>query len=337
MFKKIILISTFSMLNYAILANESEPIYKPCDLQHTEDDNKFLDEYHCKFSNYIFNKSTSLDHFIGSPDEEILMENNSYAVLNIKQKFYSKSENKTQIDLNVKIDLPYSEKKWKLFLDTNNNDFDPLVDKNRESYTSNANFIENASDTVGGLLFTDLKNEWKKKYRIGTKLNFPLNPFIKANFYHTTSLNNKLTQYFEQEFFYYNEEGFGTNTNLNYYYQTDSNFIIQSNSAAQFLNDNDNNWELTQKFSAWEQLTDKSTIKYSIGISANSRPDLKVTNYWINAKWRHKLYKEWLYVKIIPEISFREEFDYKPDYGVLLQFEMFFAKNKYMNRLTTQY
>jgi hypothetical protein len=336
MLKKLILLSTFSMLSHSVLAEDVESLDEICN-QNVKNNNVFIDKYHCKFSNYIFDKSKSLDHFIGSPDEELAMENNSYAVLNIKQKFYTKSENKNQIDLNIKIDLPYSEKKWKLFLDTNNNDLDPLADKNREAYTSNSNFIENANDTVGGLLFTDLKTEWKKKYRIGTKLNFPLNPFVKANFYHTNSLSDKLTQYFEQEFFYYNKEGFGTNTNLNYYYKTDNNLILQSNSAAQFLNDKNNNWELTQKFSIWEQLTDKSTIKYSIGVSANSEPNLDVENYWVNAKWRYKLYKEWLYFKVVPEVSFRKEFDYKPDYGVLLQFEIYFAKDKDIRRLTTQY
>lgn len=332
MFKKILLISSLSMFNHSVFANETL-----CDKHDPESESPLLDKYHCKFSNYIFDKSISLDHFIGSPDEEIAMENNSYAILNIKQKFYSKSDNKTQVDLNLKVDLPYSEKKWKLFLDTNNTDFDSLVDKNRETHTTDANFIENANDTVGGLLFTDLDTDWKKKYRIGTKLNFPLNPFVKANFYHTTALNDNLTRYFEQEFFYYNEDGFGTNTNLNFYYKTKGDWVLQSNSAAQFLNDKGNNWELTQKISAWEQLTDRSTIKYSIGVSANSKPDLKVSNYWINAKWRYKLYKDWLYVKVIPEVSFREEFDYKPDYGLLLQFEMYFAKKKHMNRLTTQY
>jgi hypothetical protein len=299
--------------------------------------NDDIDTYHREITKYIQDKSVYLDKIVGDYDENSPIINNSYAILNIKQNFHSKSPNKLQVDLNLKIDLPYTKKTWKIFLDTSNTDFNSLEEKTRETFTSNSNFIKDSGGTTGGLIFADLTKDWKRKYRLGVRLDLPLDPFMKANFYHISKVGKDVTQYFDQEFFLYNGRGAGVKSRLDYFYKTQNNVVFQSNTSAQFLEKQNNNWELTQKFSRWERIGSRSTLKYSIGVSRNRNKINQSNNYWINTVFRQKIYKEWVFLKVIPEISFHSMNDYKPNYGIVFKLEVYFAKKKNLPRLTMEY
>jgi len=295
-----------------------------------------IDDYHSGITDYINEKTAYLDEIIGDFDQKSQKTNKSYAIFNIKQNLNSLDENKTQVDFKIKADLPYTKKKWKIFLDTNPTDFNSLEEKSKETFTEERRIIQSKNSSVGGFIFSDLKNDWKKSYRAGVRFGFPLDPFVKANFYNNKKITDNINQHFEQEFFLYSEKGLGLKTNLDYYLRTDG-LIYQSSSSTQYLANEKNELEIMQQFSRWSRLTDRTTLKYSVGVSAILNDEFRKNNYWVNARFRQKLYKDWLYLKVIPEVSFSKDYDYKPNYGLLLQIEMFFAKSKTLKKITRDY
>lgn len=293
-----------------------------------------VDEYHEEISDYITEKTEYFDEIVGNYDEGEYLVNNTYAILNIKQSFNSLYDNDNNIDFKFKAHLPYTEERWNFFLDTNASDFNSLEDKIKESFTDSTRFLDDSSDAIMGLIFDDIDSNWKKSYKLGVKLDFPLDPFVKFNIYNTKELTDNIDQRFNQEFFAYYHKGEGAKTNLDYILTTDNNSVYQSNSSFQYLNNDQDEFEFTQQFSRWDRLSEKGTLKSSIGMSSVWSDRKSNNNYWINTRYRHNLYDNWLYGKVIPEVSFNKEYDYEPNYGIMLELEIFFAKDEALKNIT---
>lgn len=115
-------------------------------------------------------------------------------------------------------------------------------------------------------------------------------------------------------------------TTLDYSFKSDNDHIYKSNSSFQYLGNQDNELEFTQQFNRWNRVSSKGAIKHTVGFSAIWTDTYLDNNYWINTRYRHLLYDDWLYGKVIPEISFDKEYEYSANYSILFELEIFFAK-----------
>ena len=296
-----------------------------------------VENYHEGISEYINEKTESVDEFIGDYDEENPQINKTYAILKMRQNFNSIYDNENQIDFKFKAHLPYTEDKWNFFIDTNASDFNSLEEKIKETFTDNSSFSENSKSSIVGFIFDDLDHKWKRSYKFGVKFDFPLDPFVKFNIYNRKQLTENVDRYFEQEFFAYTQKGLGAKSNLDFTLKTDKDVVYQSNTSFQYLANDDNELEASQQFSQWQRLSSRGTLKHTIGFSAIWTDREIDNNYWINTRYRHRLYDDWLYGKVIPEVSFDKDYDYKPNYGIMFELEVFFAKAETLKYITNDY
>lgn len=295
-----------------------------------------IDDYHNDISGYLNESTEYIDEIIGDYNEKETKINKSYAIINIKQDFNSVYNNENNIDFKFKAHLPYTEDKWNFFIDTNSSDFNSLEDKIKESFVDENSLVENARSSIAGFIFDDTDNKWKKRYRLGVKFDFPLDPFFKINIYNTRKVTESVEQYFNQEFFIYEKKGFGVKSNLNYTYVTENSHKYESNTYFQYLENDQNEIEASQQFSKWHRVNEKGTLKSTLGFSSNWTNDKIDNNYWVNTRYRHRLHDNWLYGKVIPEISFNKSYDYKPNYGILFQLELFFAKDNNIKEISNK-
>lgn len=322
---------SFLILSLSINTNAEETKLNQDSDQYS---NEKIDEYHEDISDYINDKTELLDEIISNYEKEKIKTNKSYALLNVKQSVNSLYDNENKIDLKLKVHLPYTEDKWNFFLDTSTSDFDTLEDKIRETFVDDSDFSETTKSSLVGFIFDDLDHKWKRSYKFGVKFKFPLDPFFKINIYNKRNLTDNIEQYFNQEFFIYSVKGEGLKTNLDYTFTAEDQSIYSSNSSFQYLNNSENELEATQQFSKWNRVSSKGTLKHTIGFSGSWDDNGSHNNYWLNTRYRHLLYKDWLYGKVIPEISFDKDYDYKANYGILFQLEIFFAKQEALNEIT---
>jgi hypothetical protein len=84
-------------------------------------------------------------------------------------------------------------------------------------------------------------------------------------------------------------------------------------------------------------LNNKNSLKYQIGAIKEIEDSRDKVRYWTNVRWKHQLHKNWLFLKVIPEVSFSEDHDYSADYRILVQFEIFFGNKKGVNRGIRKY
>lgn len=302
-----------------------------------EETEEKVNSYHNGISEYIHDGTEYVDEKIGEYDDTDPKVNNTYGLLRIKQNFNSLYTNENQIDFKFKAHLPYTEERWNFFIDTNSSDFNSLEEKIKENFTDNSIFADNTKSSIIGFIFDDTEHKWKRSYKFGVKFDFPLDPFVKFNIYNTKKITNNIDQYFEQEFFAYTQKGLGAKSDLKYSYTTEENKIYQSNTSFQYLANDENELEASQQFTQWQRISSKGTLKHSIGFSAIWTDERIDNSYWINTRYRHQLYDDWLYGKVIPEVSFKKEYDYKPNYGIMFELEIFFAKAETLQNITNDY
>ncbi|WP_051901974.1 hypothetical protein, partial [Photobacterium sanctipauli] len=321
--------SPFSV--YTDNSNPDSPIYADDD----EDETAFqewIDETQGSISETIHDYGTSFDHFMANKGDEKSMQNRSYLKIKFKPRYTHREYFEGDASVKLKIDLPHTEKRWKLVLETDPDDFDRLEDKERG--ISNAN-DDSFSGAVGAVRLQDRQwGKWKADFDAGLAIKLPLDPFTRANVNRVDKISRHWTTRIKQEIFYYHSEGPGSLTSLNFYFATPEadTTILKLSSSAQFLDDDDN-WEFVYQAEIFDRVDQDNLFQYSLGISADSRPSYSVTNSWVSVSWKHRLYKDWLYMSVTPEFDFQDEFNYKINPGIMLEFELFFTAEGGIDRL----
>ncbi|MGF1871052.1 hypothetical protein [Photobacterium indicum] len=298
------------------------------------DDNTILawmDDSEDKLADTIHDYSESLDQYVGKEDEDEPMMNRSYLRIKFKPRYSHRGYSDFDANVYLKLDLPHTKRNWKLIFETDPDDFDSLESKQRGISGEN----DSSSSAVGGVRLQDkILGNWKTNFDIGVKVRWPPDPFVRVNASRVDILSERWTSRIKQEIFFYHEKGPGAVTYFDFYraMNEDETQIFKASTSGQFL-DEDNNWELVQTFEYFDRLNDNHLMEYSIGISADTREEDEISNYWVSASWTQKLYKDWIYLTIEPEIEFPKEYDYHINPGIMLQLELFFIKNGNYDRL----
>ncbi|MGF1729419.1 hypothetical protein [Photobacterium kasasachensis] len=292
----------------------------------------WIDDTQLSISDTIQEYGASVDHFVGKAEDEEPISNRSYLRLRFKTRYTHREHFDPDASVYLKLDLPHTKKNWKLIFETDPDDFDRLEDKERSISSNSDNSLNSA---IGGVRLQGRKlGEWKTNIDLGVKLKWPLDPFTRADLRRVDQLSHNWTSRFKQEIFYYHSKGPGSLSSLDLYYarRDDPSTILKLSSNLQYL-DTDNNWEFVQQTEILDRIDDNNLLQYSLGISADSRPSYSITNSWISAGWKHRLYKQWLYLTVTPEIDFQDKFNYKLNPGIMVELELFFSSERGIDRL----
>ncbi|WP_052730033.1 hypothetical protein [Photobacterium halotolerans] len=292
----------------------------------------WLEDTQTSLSETIIDMSSNIDHFLSLDDDEEPMINESYLRIRIQPNYSHREYFEFDSSVSLRMDLPHTEKNWKLIFETDPEDFESLEDKERGLVETTRTGNRGA---IGGVRLESRQvGEWYADFDIGLKLRLPLDPFTRAHFRRVDKLGAGWTALLQQEVFYFHSRGPGSVTSADFYYAVDPTelTILRAGTSAQFLDD-DNNWQFVNLAEIYDRVSSRNLFTYTIGVSANSRPDLAVENAWVAFSWQRRLHKNWLYMKLTPTINFQEEFDYKANPGLLAEIELYFTKNRQFNQL----
>lgn len=288
----------------------------------------FVESYQNVFSRYIDNSSDYIESLWDNFDTSEEMKNRSFGIFRLGTRFSTKGDLEPDIQLRLKFDLPNTKKNVKFFFDFDQQDFENLDNKNQVANSNN-------EELSGGFILED-DDIWNTKYKIGMNLHFLLNPFAKIEKSRTYTFKENNSFFLKQEVFYFKERGFGAGSYVDYVYDLDNNDYFEIYYNIQYLNNI--GWEYFGDYAYFKNLDSKNSLKASIGHNQVYDDDLiQRKRHWTQIQWRSLIHKNWLYMRVIPEVSFEDQFDYKPDYRLVLQFELFFGNEKGIERGVERY
>lgn len=284
-----------------------------------------------------------LDTSLTKNEDKQKLINRTYLRLRNRALYSHRGYFDNDFKIYFKLDLPHLKRDWKLILDSEPSDYDSLENKQRGIAPETSH---HRGDTVGGFRLQDTQwGRWRADFDLGIKLKLPLDPFTKARVSRVDNFSTDWTSKIDQELFYYHSKGLGSLSELSFYYAltADEQNIFRTSTSAQYLQKKDK-WELVQQVNLYQRLNKNNLLEHSMGISADTNANKKITNYWLSTEWKRCLYKDWLFLSARPQLDFPNDYDHHANLSIMFELEIFFSKNRdidvlgrYIPKATTQY
>lgn len=279
-----------------------------------------LDAPHNYISLGIETMARSMDEYF-SEDKATYQLSGSYLLLRENVVFTEGGNINFTTDVYFKLRLPNTEKKLKLFFETTN-EKQPYDIVNQSTTT---NITTNDSEYIAGIQGeSGEKFGWKYKPTLGLRLNSTIEPFVRFKFntkykFAEWNINWHETPYWARL------RGWGFDSYFELNRKIGKNNLFRSSTFAGWREDIDY-FEASQVVSMFHNLGDKKTLSYYAGVYGRSKPTIYTTHFLMGLSYRKKIYKDYLYIDLAPQVLYQEVNNYKPEHSFTVRFEFFFKK-----------
>jgi hypothetical protein len=269
-------------------------------------------------ANKIVNFAKTVDEFFG--DERYFQEtNNSYLQLNFTETFLPGGERKFGFVGKAKIDLPSSKKRVHFVFEANPEQRTAgETQKDRpETLNERATTPEQYSASVR---YEIDEVRWHFNTSAGVKLDFPLDPFVRARGSYDMPLwawRLKLAE----TVFWFSSLGLGETTQLDLEYVLSPPVLFRATSLATCF-ESPRHCDLRQDFSIFHTLNERSAMLYQASVIGTNKPVVQETAYVLLMRYRHRLYKKWVFAEVTPQLNFPREDDFKMNALLMFRLEM---------------
>jgi hypothetical protein len=297
----------------------------------------WLEEQRNLLAKRVTSTAVIMDEYIARDSFDDTLVNESYLRIRVTQPFSTGYDYDPRVRVRARVDVPNSEEKVKLFLDTDPEEFDSIDDRRRGNQDGGS--FESGDAVVGISFFQKARSTWNPNLSIGISTS-PTEIYTKVRVQRYDELPGPWQSRFNESLTYYDSRGWVSSTRYDAYRPLDNRGIFRISSEAQFNQEEENPrltegepppkedfWEFYHGWSLYRQLDDDTSIEYSVAGTALSRPSPRMENIWVNAEWRQLLYKDWLFGKITPEISFPRERDFTPTYAIFFELEIYIGEH----------
>ena len=284
----------------------------------------WIERQHGHVSNYVSTTASALDSYIARDSFNNAMLNKSYLRVRMTQAYSSGYDEESDFSIRGRLDVPNSRKRVQLFIDSEPNDFDNISDRRRDLPSTGAATKKTESAVAGLSFWGSAKKTWQPNISVGARFRLPLDPYVKARVRRYADLPGVWQSRFLQSASYYDSKGWRASTEYDVYRPIGDTDTLRISSEAQYLN-SDKVWEFYHSYSYYQKINNQNSLGYSFSIVGANQPSPRVNGYWARLEWRNRLYKDWLFSKIAPEISFPRDRNFSATYAIFFELEVFFS------------
>lgn len=233
-------------------------------------------------------------------------------------------------DLKLKMKLPVTEEKISLLVESNPGEEEQEINKALQETPQEAvqeqEYFAGVQTTIGE------KKNWQFKPSVGLKIGSPLKYYTRFRITREVPLGEADFQ-FKQAFYWYNTSGWESDTSGEFNYRVSDNLLFRSTTGVNWVEETDtvitppSDTDLVttrQIFSLTHKISERRAISYQLGFYANDEPDYHNTHNTILAHYRQNLHDDYLFMDLIPQITYRDENDFRADYSFTVRLEMVF-------------
>ena len=287
----------------------------------------WLETQQHSLSETVEESAQSIDAYLARDMFDHKLVNESYLKIQLRQGFLKGGEQTGQATIRAKLRLPNTKRKLKLTFDSDPDDFDSIANRRRDRGPG-SNSPQAVQDTaIAGIrLDKYLGRKWDSHYGLGMKLKLPLNPYVRAGWTRQDHFGEHWYSDFLLRFSYFHTERWKAESNFNLYRPLRDNLLFQSASAIQYL-DRDDNSELYQGLALHHRLSSDTEFSYQAGVSGFTNPSYKTDGYWLRTEMRKRLYKDWLFGKLVPDLFWGRSDSFRLSPSLLFELEIYFGRS----------
>ena len=223
-------------------------------------------------------------------------KNTSYVSVQWTNTYSHLNYYKTRVKVRGRLDLPGTKERFNLFFDTDPEEHDSLSSRVLRSHRASEK-----EDSVLGIGLKNKSSSFKVRHGIGLSSGDPIDIFYRFKLNYDTQINDHWESYFSQYIWHYHQKSWGERTQSQFTFKANEFWEISTTSQAQYEH-RYKNFEFAQIFSLHRYVSDSQNLQYNIGALATDKPNFNITDYFLSFDYRQKIYKDWLYMSVVPEL-----------------------------------
>ncbi len=242
--------------------------------------------------------------------------NESFLRVRLNQQVGSLDGYNSKFKVGGRLDLPTASERWKLIFDSDVDDLSSLGE----------NLLDNTKSdiSIGGFRFLQQSAlGWDLSHDVGVRARVPLDPFYRFRANYRTQMNERWSVALRQKFWYYDTRGWGYDTRMSFDRELDRSSVLRFTSQVKFK-DSNNVVEYAQLATLHRSLGDLETLSYELGVLGADEPNIRINNYYVQARYRKAIYENWLILELTPQIMLSRDENWRPESRLLFNIEVLF-------------
>ena len=281
----------------------------------------FLDEPQESISTRFRKFVKSTDEFFA--DEDVFYDTTgSYLKLSSEVTWYDKEETEHFTEVSSRIRLPLSEKKVEFLIerdpDVDEDDILRGMDITPERANVDNEYFAGIQATYG-----DRRTTWEFKPGIGAKTSHPLDFYLRLRITRDFDVGTSSFVRFQEKAYKFRKRPSTSDTSLELNIPFNDNILFRSETGV-FQREDEDFYNLRQILSVTHRKSDRRAISYQAGAYGITEPDTHTTQYFLLAHYRENIHSDYLFMDLIPRVTYREENDFHSEYSFTLRLEMIF-------------
>lgn len=256
------------------------------------------EETHLRFSTRLERIARNLDNFFAA-EQAFEGATRSYARVRLDTILDNDIQLGFNGDIRVKIDLPRTERKLKLLIESDGRNATPDRPEQTPIDVVKQQDYLLSIERVAGL------EKWDVRPAAGIKVRWVPDPFVRLRAVRYRNLDGWLIRN-AANVFWFTSDGLGANAAVDFDRQIGDVFLFRSTSTLRW-EENDQFLSADQQLSLYQRLDARRYLVYQAGILADQNPEWSEKQYFFAVRYRKNVYKNWLFMEVIPQINFTRE------------------------------
>lgn len=269
----------------------------------------------------ILSISEGLDTFL-SADRVVNEGNESRGYLSLTTTVTDGVGTEVQPKFRLKLKLKKTQNRLNLVVDNISDAFRNDQVQETQLQRAQTETQDNGLTTALRYIFT-ADEKWDVNTNAGIKIRFPLDPFVSFRArrnYGFWDWKLALTQ----NFFWFYTQGLGEVSRADLSYVLGPKLLFQFANSASWLKDEDF-FRFSHSLGLYQTLRAGRALAYTAGASGISDPVVHVETYSLAVSYRQNIFRKWLYLDVIPGLSFPKENNFSGVPSIAFRIESVFG------------
>ncbi|MGA1826547.1 MAG: hypothetical protein ACMUIP_17985 [bacterium] len=165
-------------------------------------------------------------------------------------------------------------------------------------------------------------------FKLSARFRDHVNPYIKSRYRLKIPLSKRLLFRISETLFWYDGEGFGETTELDFERIINHATYLRLSSEATIPNTNDDideGIEWIERLDILFQMSSRKAISTGVGIRSITEPYVMLEDCWYEIHYYQNLYNSWLFFELIPAINWPRDEDGRAIPSIIFKLEMQFG------------
>lgn len=282
-----------------------------------------VDKTHSTVSNGITSVAKRIDRFLGNQkafDEANTTRLQVYSAIT----YHEDGEITRDTNTRLKLVLPNTEKRMRLVVEN-------ISDRNQESTSSltsgssraiAGNYQEGES-TSAFVRYISRVAGIKVTFDVGLRLESSLKPLANLRFSKVIPLSDWYFLPLEQ-ITWIGGDGFSSTTGLDFERRLSEKWFFRFTNAIEWT-ELDQNFHFINGPSWYQRISEKQAMTYNMRVESALDGSYTINNTVFSISFRQLLYENWLFLSVIPAVSYPEEEDYRASRAITLKIDAVFG------------